>query len=107
MYYIYILTNVTNKVMYIGVTNNLFRRIYEHKSGAVEGFTKKNHVHKLVYYEEFKEPSLAIKREKQLKSLLRIKKNELVDSQNPEWRDLAEELFPNLISYLKGENYET
>ena len=97
MYYIYILTNVTNKVMYVGMTNDLRRRIYEHKNELLDGFTKKYHVHKLVYYEEHKEPMVAIKREKQLKSLLRIKKNELVETINPEWKDLTDDLFPGEI----------
>ena len=89
MYYTYILTNVTDKVMYIGMTNDLRRRIYEHKCGEIKGFTKRYNVNKLVYYEEFKEPILAIKREKQLKTLLRIKKNKLVETINPEWKDLS------------------
>lgn len=60
MYYIYILTNHTNKVMYIGMTNDLQRRLHEHKNELIEGFTKKYHVHKLVYYEEFSSPQHAI-----------------------------------------------
>ena len=95
MYYVYILTNKSDKVMYIGVTNNLQRRLYEHKNELVEGFTKKYHVHKLVYYESYKEVKDAILREKNLKGLLRIRKNELVETMNPEWIDLAENLFPN------------
>ena len=109
MYYIYILTNITDKVMYIGMTNNLMRRIYEHKSESIDGFTKRYHVHKLVYYEEFRDAISAIKREKQLKSLLRIKKNNLVETINPEWRDLTFELFPDVIfdDKYKGEKNET
>ena len=83
--------------MYVGMTNNLKRRIYEHKNELVDGFTKKYHVHKLVYYEEHKEPSVAIKREKQIKGLLRAKKNELVETLNPTWKDLTEDLFPDEI----------
>ena len=97
MYYIYILTNATNKVMYIGVTNNLKRRLYEHKNGLVDGFTKRYRVHKLVYYESYRDIKDAILREKRLKGLLRIRKNELVDTANPRWEDLSTKLFPELF----------
>ena len=97
MYYVYILTNVTNKVMYIGVTNNLKRRLYEHKNGLVDGFTKRYHIHKLVYYESYRDIKDAILREKRLKGLLRIRKNELVDTANPAWEDLSTKLFPELF----------
>ena len=98
MYYVYILTNKSNRVMYIGVTNDLKRRLYEHKNELVEGFTKKYHVHKLVYYEAYKNVKDAILREKRLKGLLRIRKNELVESLNPNWMDLSDELFPNVFT---------
>ena len=98
MYYVYILTNKTNKVMYIGVTNNLKRRLLEHKNELVDGFTKRYHVHKLVYYESYKEVTESIMREKRLKGLLRIRKNELVESINPDWLDLSERLFPDVFS---------
>ncbi len=88
-YYVYILTNQNNHVMYIGVTNNLRRRVYEHKMGLYEGFTKKYRVHKLVYFECCHDVKAAIQREKQLKGWSREKKNSLVMSQNPEWKDLA------------------
>lgn len=97
MYYIYILTNKTNNVMYIGVTNNLKRRLYEHKHEIIDGFTKKYHIHKLVYYESYKNIKDAITREKRLKGMLRIRKNELVETLNPEWIDLTNTLFPDLI----------
>ena len=97
MYYVYILTNKSDKVIYVGVTNDLRRRLYEHKNELVEGFTKKYHVHKLVYYEAYKEVKNAILREKRLKGLLRIRKNELVESMNPEWIDLSDKLFPNVF----------
>ena len=84
--------------MYIGVTNDLQRRLYEHKNEQIEGFTKKYHVHKLVYYESYKEVKDAILREKRLKGFLRIRKNELVETMNPTWRDLSENLFPNLFT---------
>ncbi len=88
-YYVYILTNYNNKVMYIGVTNNLQRRVYEHKTGAVEGFTKKYRVHKLVYFESCHDVKDAISREKQLKNWTRAKKNQLVERMNPEWKELG------------------
>ena len=90
MYYIYILTSKDNAVMYIGVTNDLHRRLCEHKNERIEGFTKKYHVHKLVYFEEYSEINLAIAREKQLKAWTRAKKNLLVQTQNPNWDDLGE-----------------
>ncbi len=90
-YYVYILTNWNNKVMYVGVTGNLQRRLYEHKNGILEGFTEKYRVHKLVYYEETSEVYSAISREKQIKGLLRSKKNALVETMNPDWHDLSED----------------
>ena len=90
-YYIYILTNKNDEVMYIGVTGDLRRRLYEHKNQLVDGFTKKYNVHKLVYYEIFNDPAKAIKREKQLKKWVRNKKNTLVETMNPTWKDLTEE----------------
>ena len=76
--------------MYIGVTNNLKRRLQEHKNREVEGFTKKYHVDKLVYFEEYSEVNDAIAREKQLKHWIRAKKNWLVETKNPNWYDLSE-----------------
>ena len=76
--------------MYIGVTNDLQRRIYEHKKEQIEGFTKKYHIHKLVYYEEYSEINDAIAREKQLKCWTRAKKNWLVETKNPNWDDWSE-----------------
>ena len=87
-YYIYILTNWNDKVMYIGVTNNLKRRVYEHKNEVIDGFTKKYHVHKLVYYETTTDVKAALEREKQLKGWRREKKNSLVTDMNPNWKDL-------------------
>ncbi len=74
--------------MYIGVTNSLLRRITEHQNGLIDGFTKTYHVHKLVYYEEYDDPRTAIKREKQLKKWSRLKKNRLVETLNPEWKEI-------------------
>ena len=87
-YYIYILTNKTHSTLYIGVTNNLIRRVYEHKTGAVEGFTKKYNVHKLVYFEQTTDVESAILREKQLKGWTRAKKEKLINSLNPLWEEL-------------------
>ena len=90
-YYVYILTNSSNKVMYIGITNNLERRVFEHKHKLIDGFTKRYHVHRLVFYEQTSDVNAAIAREKQLKGWVREKKNRLVESQNPQWKDLSEE----------------
>ena len=90
MYYVYILTNKSNKVMYVGVTNDLQRRLYEHKAELIDGFTKRYHVHKLVYYEEYNDINDAIRREKQIKGLSRTKKNALVEIMNPLWRDFSD-----------------
>ena len=91
-YYIYIMTNKRNTVIYTGVTNDLKRRVYEHKEKLARGFTKKYNITKLVYYEVFEDVENAILREKQIKGGSRQKKTELVDSMNKEWRDLNEEL---------------
>ena len=91
-YYVYIMTNVRNTVLYVGITNDLIRRIYEHKEKLVSGFTKKYNIVKLVYYEVFEDIENAILREKQLKGGSRQKKVELVNSTNREWRDLYDEL---------------
>ena len=87
-YYIYILTNKDNKVLYTGVTNNLLRRVYEHRSKHVKIFTSKYNVSKLVYYEEAEDVYGAISREKQIKGYVRAKKVKLIESINPEWKDL-------------------
>ena len=87
-YYVYILTNKNNKVLYIGVTNNLERRLYEHKEKLVEGFTKKYNVNKLVYYETTSDIKAAIEREKVLKKWSRKKKEWLISLKNPLWNDL-------------------
>jgi len=91
-YYVYIITNKSNQVLYIGVTNNLVRRIYEHKNKLVEGFTKKYNLLKLVYYEVSINAESAITREKQLKNWHRGWKINLVSHFNPEWKDLSEDL---------------
>ena len=91
-YFVYFLTNRKITVLYIGMTNNLERRMYEHKKKIIEGFTKKYNLDKLVYYEQYTDVHLAIKREKELKKWRREKKNKLVESVNPEWKDLTNEL---------------
>jgi putative endonuclease len=91
-YYVYILSNKYNNVLYVGITNDLIRRVYEHKNKLVDGFTEKYNVDKLVYYELFNDPINAITREKQLKGYSRKKKVELITSFNPEWEDLYETL---------------
>ena len=89
-YYVYILTNWNNKVMYIGVTNNLERRVYEHKNKLVEGFTQKYNVNKLVYFEETSDVLSALEREKEIKKWRREKKDALVLKVNENWTDLSE-----------------
>ena len=91
IYYIYLIANWNNKVMYAGVTNNLERRIYEHKNKLVRGFTEKYNVNKLVYYEQAKDVVSAIAREKEIKKWRREKKNQLVNKTNPSWKDLSSE----------------
>jgi putative endonuclease len=90
--YIYITSNMNNTTIYIGVTSDIVRRIYQHKSGEIEGFTSKYKVDKLVYYEIFDSIEDAIAREKQLKGWSRKKKNILIERQNPEWKDLWNEI---------------
>lgn len=87
-YYVYILTNKSNNVLYVGVTNNLKRRITEHKIKNKRGFTSRYNVNKLVYYEKSIYINNTIKREKQIKNLLRRKKNNLISSFNERWDDL-------------------
>ena len=93
-YYVYILANTTNVAIYVGVTNDLIRRIHEHKTDAdPQGFTARYGIHKLVYFEETGDIYAAITREKQLKSWSRKRKNQLIASRNPDWHDL----YPSLL----------
>jgi putative endonuclease len=92
-YCVYILTNKNDRVIYIGVTNNLVRRVYEHKMKMVPGFTEKHNVNKLVYFEQTRDVRAAIAGEKEIKKWRREKKNNLVVSANPEWKDLSEGWF--------------
>ncbi|MEK7611020.1 MAG: GIY-YIG nuclease family protein [Patescibacteria group bacterium] len=91
-YFVYILASRKNGTLYVGVTSNLIKRIWEHKRDLVEGFTKKYNIHSLVYYEMYDDPNSAIAREKQLKKWERKWKLELVEKDNPQWRDLYEGL---------------
>jgi putative endonuclease len=88
------LTNSTHRTLYTGVTNNLTHRVYEHKNGIHDGFTKKYNVNMLMYYEVFDSIEYAIKREKQIKNYSRKKKEELIKAINLEWRDL----YPEIVS---------
>lgn len=87
-YFVYIMTNWNDRVLYTGVTNDIVRRVHEHRMGLVDGFTKKYNVYKLVYIEEFADVRDAIAREKQIKGYSRKKKMMLVGRDNEEWRDL-------------------
>lgn len=88
--YVYILSNAHNTTLYIGVTNNLQRRVYEHKMNVNKGFTYKYNVNKLVWFEIFNDASSAILKEKQLKKWNRTWKNQLINETNPEWKDLSD-----------------
>jgi len=91
-YYVYILASGRHGTLYVGVTNDLIRRVFEHRSGVVPGFTKKHRVHRLVYFEPHTDVSEAILREKRIKRWLRTWKIELIERENPRWRDLWPEL---------------
>jgi putative endonuclease len=88
LYYVYILTNSSNKVLYVGISNDLERRCYEHKQKLLKGFTQKYNVYKLIYFEMFDSIELAIRREKQIKGYSRSKKDSLINEINPEWYEL-------------------
>ena len=90
-YYLYILTNKKNGTLYVGVTNNLERRMFEHKHKLVEGFTKKYGLHRLIYFEVFQYVNDAIKREKNIKKWKRQWKFNLIEKENPDWEDLAKD----------------
>jgi putative endonuclease len=92
-YYIYIMTTITNTTLYTGVTNNLQRRVLEHRSNTGSKFTSKYKLYKLVYYEDGKDINVALAREKQIKAGSRRKKIELIESLNPHWEDLFEKFF--------------
>ena len=88
-YFVYILAN-KSQLLYVGVTDDLLRRVYEHKHKLNEGFTKKYNINKLVYFESTNDVTVAIAREKQIKGMLRSKKIELIKTMNPEFKDLSE-----------------
>ena len=90
--YVYILTNYTNTTLYIGVTSDIIKRIYQHKTKCVDGFSKKYNLSKVVYYEQCFNIESAIKREKYLKGKTRQYKNDLINKFNPEWKDLYESI---------------
>lgn len=89
-YYVYVLAS-TSRVLYIGVTNDLSRRVWEHRNGAGSKFADKYHVNRLVHYEQFESAYNAISREKQIKGWLRRRKIELIEAANPGWRDLGDD----------------
>jgi putative endonuclease len=93
--FVYILFSRSRRI-YVGVTNDLLRRVWEHKTGMIPGFTCKYNINGLAYFESFNDPADAIRREKQIKSYARVKKLALVSSSNPEWKDLAEAWFGNV-----------
>ena len=90
MYYVYLMANRKHGTLYIGVTNNLIRRAYEHRTNAVRGFTSRYHVHLLVWFEGYDDPLTAITREKEIKKWRRAWKVNLIEQSNPEWADLFE-----------------
>jgi len=89
-YYVYILASKRNGTLYIGVTNDLVKRVYQHRQGIVEGFTKKYNVHKLMYFETTNDIHAALEREKRLKAWKRAWKIRLIQESNPDWKDLYE-----------------
>jgi len=99
-FYVYILASRRNGTLYIGVTSDLIKRIWEHKKKLTEGFTEKYEVDKLVYYEQFRDAECAIGREKRLKKYNRKWKLDLIEKSNPDWKDLYEKLitgFPDQV----------
>ena len=92
-FYVYILASKKNGVLYTGVTNDLTRRIFEHKQKLIDGFTAKYNIHILVHYEQTNDVNAAIKMKKQIKSWLRIKKIQLIEENNPTWKDLSDDWY--------------
>ena len=91
-YYVYILTNKPRSTLYVGVTNDLVRRVYQHREGTVPGFTKRYGLKQLVHFERYDDPTRAIQREKNIKHWSRAWKLDLVNSSNPQWRDLYNDI---------------
>jgi putative endonuclease len=88
--FVYFMTNKNNTVIYVGVTSDLLKRVYQHKTKTYKGFTAKYNCDKLIYFEEFDDINLAITREKQIKSSNRKRKERLINAENPEWNDLSD-----------------
>ncbi|MGA2298718.1 MAG: GIY-YIG nuclease family protein [FCB group bacterium] len=99
--YVYIMASKKNGTLYTGVTSNLLKRVYEHKNNMIEGFTSKYRIHDLVYFEEISDIKYAIEREKRIKGWIRKKKIDLIESVNPDWKDLSEEWFVDSVEHLK------
>jgi putative endonuclease len=98
VYFVYILASVS-RTLYIGVTNDLRRRVYEHKTGAISGFARRYRVNRLVYFEAAEDALTAIAREKQLKGWVRRRKVELIEADNPEWEDLSDRVgLPQMVT---------
>lgn len=91
-YFVYVLTNVPRGTLYVGVTNDLVRRVYEHREGTVPGFTRRYKLKMLVHFERYDDPTTAIQREKNIKHWSRLWKLKLVEASNPQWRDLYKDI---------------
>ena len=91
-YYVYIMASSNNRTLYIGMTNNLIRRVYEHRNGLIDGFTKKYNCHKLVWFQETNSIESAITKEKQMKNWIRQYKENVINEMNPDWKDLYDEI---------------
>ncbi len=102
-YYVYIMSN-KSRMLYTGVTNNLERRVHEHKMKLIPGFTSRYNLNKLVFYESTDDITVAIEREKEIKGWVRRKKTALINSLNPEWRDLSEEWYDNPVILSETKN---
>jgi putative endonuclease len=105
VYCVYIMSNVS-KMLYVGVTNHLENRVFQHKAKLIAGFTQRYNLHKLVYFERFGDVREAIRREKQIKGWLRSKKVALIGSVNPEWKDLAEDHFKSSTKFTSSREPE-
>ncbi len=92
--YVYIMTNANNTTLYVGVTNDIVRRIWEHKNNILKGFTCEYNLHKLVYFEVYEDEVTAIEREKYLKKCYKKTKKKLITEHNPQWNDLYDEITP-------------
>jgi putative endonuclease len=102
-YYVYVMSN-KSRMLYVGVTNDLERRVYEHKMKLIPGFTSRYNLNKLIFFESTNDVTVAIAREKEIKGWVRRKKTALINSFNPEWKDVSEEWFevPVILSETKN-----